>query len=437
MTDGPPPAGGDRRGRLSRRRTVLAVVLLLFFEGLLLYRYGWRQENLLHVDLPSFYFATHMAFRHDQSPYDFPAMAEQAPLIDQPIFPFLGPPTGLAPMLPLALVSYRAAKWGMVIGNHLLTLLLAVLLAFRIPRFPNPVLGLFVGAFVLLSFPITQTIVHDQVNIAVTVLICCAWLGLRRGRSWWPGVPLGLAMLLKQSPVVFLALLAVERRWRALGAAIAVLGAALAVSLAAMPARAWTDWLDVVRPSLGYGRMPVFLFSPACPYNQGFNGMVSRLFLAPHCGPTEEVVPLAGRALIYGLALAVVGLSLAAAWRMRRSPPETRVDRGFALMLPAMFLVSPLAWEHHLVFVLPSLVVAFGLLLRGRFSVPSACLLGACAFAICLPLPIDHPTLQHGPWVHLVSLRTDAVLALWAFLLLAKRPVAGDRPGLAEPAGGS
>ena len=252
------------------------------------------------------------------------------------------------------------------------------------------------------------------------------------------GVPLALAVLLKQSPVVFLALLAVERRWRALGAAIAVLGAALAVSLAAMPARAWTDWLDVVRPSLGYGRMPVFLFSPSCQYNQGFNGLVSRLFLAPHCGPTEAVVPFAGRAVIYGLSLAVVGLSLVAVRRMRSSPAETRIDRGFALMLPAMFLVSPLAWEHHLVFVLPSLVVGFGLLLRGRrFSVPSACLLGACTLAIALPLPIDNPALQQEPWFHLVSLRTYAVFALWVFLLLAKRPVAGDRPGLAEPAGGS
>ena len=103
-----------------RRQAALALLLLLFFEGLLLYQYGWRRENLLHVDLPSFYFATNMALRHGQSPYGFPAMAAQAPVIGQPVFPFLHPPPTLISLAPLALVSYRAAKWAMVAMNHLL-----------------------------------------------------------------------------------------------------------------------------------------------------------------------------------------------------------------------------------------------------------------------------------------------------------------------------
>ena len=416
------PTEADRSeapGLSPRRQAAVGLVLLLFFEGLLLYQYGWRHQNLLHADLPPLYFATHMAFRHHQSPYDFPAMAEQAPIIEQPVFPFLYPPPSLVPLLPLAMVSYRAAKWGMVLANHLLVPLLAYLLGFRVTRFANPVLGFFAAAAVLLSFPITQTIVHDQINVAVIVLICWSWLGLRRERAGWPGVPLALAVLLKQSPVILLALLVVERRWRALGTAVATLGAALIVSVVAVPGRAWSDWFEVVRPSLFYGRMPVFLFSPACPYNQSLNGAVSRLFLDPSCTPTDSVVPIAGRVLAYGLALAIVGLSLAATWWTSRLPSAIRIDRGFALLLPAMFLVSPLAWEHHLVFVLPSLVVACTLVLnRRRPSAVWACLLAVCALVIALPLPIDHPALRYGLWVHLISLRTYAVLGLWAILLV-------------------
>ena len=127
-----------------RRQAALAFLLLLFFEGLLLYQYGWRRENLLHVDLPSFYFATHMALRHGQSPYDFPAMAAQAPVIGQPVFPCLHPPPTLVALAPLALVSYRAAKWATVAMNHLLAPLLAWLLAFRVVRFPNPLFSFLV-----------------------------------------------------------------------------------------------------------------------------------------------------------------------------------------------------------------------------------------------------------------------------------------------------
>jgi alpha-1,2-mannosyltransferase len=380
-----------------------------------------------------------MAFRHGQSPYDFPAMASQAPVIQQPIFPFLYPPPSLVPLSPLALVSYRAAKWAVVAANHLLVPLLAYLLVFRLSRFPNPAFALFICAFLLLSFPVTQTIVHDQVNIAVTVLICLCWLGVRRHDAWWPGIPLALAVLLKQSPVILIALLALERRWRALFATLTAVVVALVISVVTVSGEAWTEWLEVIRPSLVYGKTPVFLFSPACPYNQSLNGMVSRLFLAPNCTPTELIVPAAGRTMAYALALGIVGLSFAGIRALRRCPSEIRINRGFALLLPAMFLVSPLSWEHHLVFVLPSVVIALNIVVnRSRSFITLSCLLAVCILGIALPLPIDHPFLRHDPWIHLISFRTYTVVLLWVVLLLLslERPrasVAGDAEEGCEP----
>lgn len=402
----------------SRPQTALALALFVFFEGLLLYQYGWRQQNLLHVDLPSFYFAAHMTFRHDQSPYDFASMGAQAPLIQQPIFPFLYPPPSLVAFAPLALVSYRAAKWVSVVGNHLLAPLLAYLLVFKLNRFSNPVLAIFISAFLLMSFPVTQTIVHDQVNIAVTVLICLCWLGVRRGDAWWPGVPLAFAILLKQSPAILIILLVMERRWRAFFATIMTLAAAVLVSIATVPGEAWAEWVGTIQPSLAYGRMPMHLFSPACPYNQSLNGLVSRLFLEPQCVPTELRVPPVGRVVTYLLAAVMIGLSLLRIWAQRgRGPIECRIGRGFALLLPVMYLVSPLSWEHHLVFLLPSLVVALHAVTEhGRSFLPMGLMLAFCILGIALPLPIDHPFLSHGPWVHLISLRTYVVMVLWGML---------------------
>lgn len=408
----------DSPANLSRRRKKIALVLFLFFEGYLLFHYGYRQQRLLHADLPSFYFSAQMAFVEGRSPYDFATMAQQGTIIKQPIFPYLYPPSSLVPLFPFSLVSYDTAKWLMVIGNHLLLVLLAYLLAFRIGRFSDSTLGFFVCALLLISFPSTQTLVHSQVNFMVIVLICLAWLGLRSRDGWWPGISIALAVLLKQSPVILLALLVLERRWKALSASLLVLFGSATVSRFLAPPGTWKEWFEVIRPSLAYGKVPEFLFSPACPYNQSFNGLVSRFFLAPNCTPTDLSVPLAGQASTYLLAVGMIGISMVATYRLRRQTEASRINFGFALLMPTMFLVSPLAWEHHLIFVFPSLFWLCSLVVDQK-QIPSLLWipLGISLLVISLPLPIDHPFLRQGGWIQLISLRTYGVLVLWIILV--------------------
>jgi alpha-1,2-mannosyltransferase len=390
----------------------LAVTLFLFFEGSLIYRYGYRQEGLFYIDLPSFYLAATTTFSQGASPYDYPTLRDQGPTVNQHVFPFLYPPTSLLPLYPLRFLTYGQAKVVTLAANHLLVLAVVVLLARLVP-FRSHDLGLFVGAFLVASDPIVQTLAHSQTNLALLALLLLAWWALRANRAMLAGTSLALAILIKPTPVVLLVYLIARRAWRALAIVIGVLAVALFVSVLVLPDGVWGEWISKVRPTLGYGLQPTGLFSPACNFNQSLNGFVARLFLDASCLPTLESVPLEGRLVAYALAAAVLGASVLVAWR---AAGQAALDLGFCLFLLAMFLTATLAWEHHLVFALPAVVL---LLQRQHETGTHSAALLAAVLGTTLPLPIYHGALETG-WPRLfVSARTFSVVALWLLALVS------------------
>jgi hypothetical protein len=191
-----------------------------------------------------------------------------------------------------------------------------------------------------------------------------------------------------------------------------------------LPSGLWKTWLLEVRPSLGYGRQPLHLFSPACPSNQSLNALVSRFFLEPACAPIDAPLPIAGRVLAYALAIAVLVLSLYAVRRAHLGaalPSIEAADLGFCLFLATMFLVGSLSWEHHLVFAMPGLVHLLLSALRQPRGAGELLGLAACLPGILVALPLNHPSLHHGWAQALVSIRTYAVILLWSMLWLRLR----------------
>jgi alpha-1,2-mannosyltransferase len=329
-------------------------------EGNLLYQYAYRSENLLHADLPSFWVAAKLAFAEAHSPYDYDAMLAHGGEVGRHVFPFLYPPPSLLALYPLKLVTWPAAAVLVAAANHLLALAcIALLLALLRREGDAPaltVLAMFLGASLLTGLPVVNTLVHGQSNLLVLFLLCSTWLALRYDRQRVAGAALALAILIKPSPAIFLLYLAARRSWRALGASVLALVAAAAATLALLPSGLWRTWLLEIRPSLGYGRQPLHLFSPACASNQSLNALVSRFFLEPACLPIDAPLPIAGRALAYALAIAVLVLSLNAVRRTHRGAALTSIeaaDLGFCLFLATMFLTGSLSWEHHLVFAMP------------------------------------------------------------------------------------
>jgi hypothetical protein len=151
------------------------------------------------------------------------------------------------------------------------------------------------------------------------------------------------------------------------------------------------------------------LFGPDADWNQGFNGFFSRL----------TATSTAGRYATYvasGLALVLSALVL---WKAHRSSDgRDGLRLGLTIVLPLVYLVDPLSWEHHLVCLLPTVTLQLSQACLG--DLPGEPRLRALTLpaAVLLALPFG------------LGWKFFGVLALWAAgLLSALRP---PRPALAS-----
>ena len=197
---------------------------------------------------------------------------------------------------------------------------------------------------VLVFEPARDTFSFGQVNLALLVLV---WADLRmveRGGRW-AGIGIGLATAIKLTPAVFIGYLVVTRQWRAAAVASGTTAAATALALVLAPESSRVFWTSAVWDTGRVGNL-------AYVSNQSLRGVVARLD-----GP-----PLLWLVLV----VAAVGC-----WFLlvRRAPVAT----GWAATGVLACLISPVTWVHHLVWLLPALLVLAGAALdrrdRGRLVV--------------------------------------------------------------------
>jgi alpha-1,2-mannosyltransferase len=411
------------------RLAVLLVFLFLYVPFVT--SNGFQLTDERAIDLPSFYFAADVTFNDHASPYRAGAWEPLEQRLQQKVFPFLYPPPSLLFFWPVSWFSYDAVKIGLLVINHLGLLYLMYLLFFRILKLPapwsadpgdegKPLAWLIPAALVLyvLNFQaIAVTLQHGQINILVLILVCLFWVGVREDRHpALTALPLAAAILLKTYPVLFLPLLLIRRRYLVAAWGLGFTVTLLLVSLVVLPQGTWGDWMNTVLPTGGYGKIPFNLFSPAMPWNQSINGFTARLFLHPDYGVTPSVA--AGRwvpALLAGaVVVALIWLSL----RLNQRTREIYRDEEIALVLTTTYLIAPLSWEHHLLFVLPAALLAVVHLCRGRLTVGWGVAVGLAAAIVAWPLAYLFEIRNQGTLNLLVSLKFFATVVLWAYLLV-------------------
>jgi hypothetical protein len=227
------------------------------------------------------------------------------------------------------------------------------------------------------------TLEHGQVNILLAVSLFLFWILAEKGKPFPASFFLALAVLLKTYPLILIPLLLLTRRWRESLYTLGWLTLATVVSLVILPAQVWTDWFDKVLPVGGYMQTAEGMYPPAAIWNQSLNGFFARLLTVSDWSTPLWVNPALAKVLAYlaaGLVFAVTALTI---WRRRDHPDNFDVTMISALL--AMYLVAPFSWEHHLVYLLPPVLVllasrpAFGTLSKAAFyplGVASALLLG-------------------------------------------------------------
>jgi alpha-1,2-mannosyltransferase len=194
------------------------------------------------------------------------------------------------------------------------------------------------AAALLFAFePMRETLSFGQVNMLLVFLVVADLVLLER--SPWGGIGIGLATAIKLTPGIFIVYLLIARRYRAALVASVTTAAATLLAAAVAPHASRIFWTDALWDTDRVGQLSYIS-------NQSVQGFVARL----HPGSPSV-------SLWAGLVLVVLALWL---WRVRRA---VRLgDRYGALALTGVFgcLISPVTWIHHMVWLVPALLLLVG-----------------------------------------------------------------------------
>jgi alpha-1,2-mannosyltransferase len=319
------------RGRQIRIVAALAAAALVFV-ALFAKRHGF-------FDLNVYYGAVHYWISGGEI-YDF--------VRANSTYGFTYPPFAALTMLPMAIMSWPVAIVVSATATVLVTWwLLHVLLGPVIARqrwTPWFVLAV-ASCLVTVYEPMRETFLFGQVNMLLLGLVAADLLLFTRRGSRWSGVGIGLATAVKLTPGIFIVYLLITKRWRAAAVASGTAAVATLAAAGVAPDASREFWTSALWDT---NRVGVLSFVS----NQSLQGVVARLTT----GNPSKVL------------WAVLVLAVLAVWFVRSRAAVARGDEvaGFAFTGIVGVLVSPVTWVHHLVWLIPALV----LLVEHGFAAP-------------------------------------------------------------------
>jgi alpha-1,2-mannosyltransferase len=345
---------------------------------------------------------------------------------------FTYPPFAAFCLLPLALLSQPAAVTVLTAGGVAVVVVgTGWLVAPLARRHGWPVWFVVAVALplVVVVEPVRETLGFGQVNLLLAALVLGDVVALRRGATW-AGLGIGLATAVKLTPGVFLLYLVLTRRW---GPACVAAGTALAATLLAFavaPGTSWQYWTSTLWDTSRVGLLDK-------TSNQSIQGLLART--------TDSGTPVWA-----ALAAVVLATALWRAVRAHRSGDELA---GVTLAGLGACLVSPISWTHHLVWVVPAVVVLVDVAagtplsagapswLRGRDRLVAG---GAAAGALVVLAAVvssivwyfeQHPAEEaEGIWSWAPGENAYTVVLLGLVLLLPVRAVGAEVSAAADTA---
>ena len=255
----------------------------------------------------------------------------------------------------------------------------------------------------MLTEPITETFSFGQVNILLSALVVVDILWLRPGRG--RGVLTGIAMAIKLTPAVFLAVFFVRREWRAFFSSLGAFFAAGLIAFACNPHSSIQYWSETLRDSNRIGGL-------AYSSNQSLRGFFSRL--AP-----EHAEKL------WLIAVLVV---IAIVWFVMERLSNGNQSVLMLLAASVSLLCSPVSWSHHFTWL-----VLAGVLLAAqrRWKLAALTWLALLARGHWLVPHTNNQELDWAWWQHIVG--NDYVIVT-ALLVLCSLPLALRRAGAYQSA---
>ncbi len=400
------------------RRLCLGIVALATLEFLVATT-GYQILRLPpSTDFATYYLAGVQA-RDKLSPYDTAALARKGHALGfaHEQFPYLYPPAFALAMQPLARLSYPRARQVWMLGTTLallaalgVTALLLRAQAARLGLQSRQALWILLAAFVPMA--LNSSSVHNDIRagsvgiVLYLALASVAW-GLVQERRGVTGLGLGLAALVKLTPLAAVAYVAWRRRRGAAALAAILLGIAMLAAL--------VHWgLGIVPESLQAWLAAARLEYPR-PMNQSLDAVLSRLLVANTEAHSFFDVRAVKQVLSLLASLIIVLLTLRPLLRPRQ-PALLPVELGYVTL--ALLMVMKITWVQTLaamLFVWPCAMLA--ILRAAECGAPWARAAGFWAslgfFLSSAHFPILWPGWRHGPQAVVLNVHFAGVLILW------------------------
>lgn len=299
------------------------------------YLVGYMADELYMNDFGKFYYSA-QSFLNGQDMYG-PSPATLIPVTESLEMEFwnLNPPHFHLPVLPLALLEPRLAL-AIWLGLGLLALAGSTALIVRQVGWRITPSRLTWGLLALLVFPGTAAMCGTgQISWLLLLLVTIMWIDARRGRWSRVGIWLGLAMSVKPFFLIFVPYLLLRRRIGAVVASLVVAALCFALGLLVFGLDAHLSWLEVLdESSWEWAAM-----------NGSIMGLVTRAFgSSPYYSPLVEAPGLVKP--LWLVMAGLVGVVTVVGATLGRG--QRGLDRGFALLLIASQLISPLGWIYYL-----------------------------------------------------------------------------------------
>jgi Glycosyltransferase family 87 len=322
------------------------------------------------LDLAPSYLAGRMAREGSRAFYDDPTVGKLGAALGihgpdgagAPVLNFIYPPWVPALYAPVSFLPWDAARrvWFVLSFLCFVTALLAAIQA-AVPEARRKAATMPVLAAACFFFPFFYGLMTGQANDLLLLLVAGALLLLVRRQPLLAGAILAPAILWKPFLAAVVPFLVLRREWKAL-AGLAVGGVSLvALSVPVGSEGSWTNWLLQISQHNA--------LTTAEPRNHSLAASVLSLGL-----PVPWVLPVTR--VLQGLAVVVAGGLILPKTR----PGEPRYALQFGGSFVVALLLTPKAWEHYGIFLLPAFIAAAALAIEEESPKLSA-LLGA-SFAV-------------------------------------------------------
>ncbi|MFI5834345.1 glycosyltransferase 87 family protein [Micromonospora sp. NPDC051300] len=333
---------------------------------------------------------------------------------------FTYPPFAGLVMLPMSWLPVDAAGFVNALASiAALAVVLAALLRPIVDRLGWP-LWFTVGIATPLALaiePSRETLGYGQVNLLLFALIMADLVGLRwrarRGTHHetavtplarfvysgaWAGVGIGLATAVKLTPALFVGYLMLTRQWRAAWIAVATAVGVTLATFGVVGAESRTYFTDVLWQTERVGAADMTA-------NQSLAGLLARLY---------DSIETPGL-LWLAFSVLVLALGLSRALNARADGDELT---AFTLVGLTANVISPISWSHHLVWVIPAIVVLADAAVRRRDASRGLPLRGST-----LPATNGVPPLRPPIWYPTLTGLRHAAGALGLYLLFLISPI--------------